>query len=117
MTDPKHGLRTVQVRSDRAIDRLFRPVAAAIPEIVERAATRTADGRLRLTPLGAEAVRVEIDRLLDGVYGTHRGGPSPLEDVIVTFANRGRARAVRPVIADLRRRLRGERELLRQMEA
>lgn len=103
-TDEKTELDRIQRQAAREIAALFGPLAEALPELIRQESVAMPDGTRRLDPVGRVRVMHAVDRYLDAIFGRFPGDASPLEDLIVRWANEARSRPVRRAVADIRRR-------------
>jgi hypothetical protein len=103
-TDEKAELDRIQRQAAREIAALFRPLAEDLPELIRQESVAMPDGTRRLDPVGRIRVMHAVDSYLDDIFGGFPGDASPLEEIIVRWANEARSRPVRRAVADLRRR-------------
>ncbi len=97
-------------RAERAIDHLFAPLPAQIGEIVMQHAE---DGAI--TPMARIRILEDVDQLLAKVYPSGSGRPSPLEDLIASWANAARMKPMAAAVTIIRTALKQDRPLLRAM--
>jgi hypothetical protein len=103
--------------ADRAIDRLTAPLAEAVAASVRRHAVTGANGTQVLSPLGYRLVMRDVDRLLRRIYGDRQGDTTaPMYRTIAQAAEAAHEEPIDRTIADMRRRLEGERELRAMLE-
>lgn len=97
-------LRRRQVQTEAAVAAMHARIAPAVGAAVTRFAVDTDEGK-RITALGRIQMLRAVDAELDRIYGTTRGGRSPLADLTVAEANAARLAAIAPQVARLRKRL------------
>lgn len=104
--ETKKELRLVQWQADMAVRKLFMDAAEGVEEAVLGAASTASDPDLPvITPQGREQVLTAVDKVLDTIYGTRKGGPSPLADAIETSTISARRRVYRNAARDMMERL------------
>ena len=94
----------IQRQAAREIAALFGPLAEALPDLIRQESVAMPDGTRRLDPVGRIRVMHAVDRYLNDIFGRFPGDASPVEEIIVRWANEARSRPVRRAVADIRRR-------------
>lgn len=100
MEPERKAMALTTLEGERTIDKRFRSMAKRIPDVV---AAIVGDGPIQ--PHHRGQIMGRVDRELDLIFPTARGGPSLIEGDIQEMTNRGRSRAVKsflgPVIRDI----------------
>jgi len=116
MPSPRAERDALLAAVDRDIDALSRPIARAVVASVRRHAVETPDGP-RITPASRARILADADAALAPVYGAFPGDPrSALFAMVLRQAGQGALLPVAAAVANIRRHLRNEPDVLAAIE-
>ncbi len=104
-------LHAVHLAAERDIDKLTIPLGAAVVASVRRHAVNGV-----ITPGARTRIMRDVEKARRGIYGTRRGSPSPMLEMVIERAGEAVFLPVDDAVKDIRRTLKAEPKLLARME-
>lgn len=108
----KRDLRETTFKAEHRIAALFGRFGRAVTASVGKHAENG-----KVTPKARILILQDVDRLLDAIYPTHQGGPSVLEELIVSATTEVNLKPVAAEVGRIERLLKDDPALLDAMKA